>query len=835
MAVSRVFKVELIGDASDAIAEFKKLSRAGELLASDFDKKVFAGLQAGFNVAKTAIVAVTGAATVLGAAAFGAAQQASDLNETINKSRQIFGSAAGEIEKFASNAATSLGQTKRQAIDAAATFGIFGKAAGLSGRDLSKFSTDFVTLASDLASFNNTRPEDAIEAIGAALRGESEPIRRFGVLINDAALKTAALEKGIYDGNGALTAQQKTLAATELIFRQTTDAQGDFERTSGGLANQIKILRASLQDVVTNIGQVLLPVFERLVTFINKNVVPALQIFASQLGEQGIKKASLLAIASLGDFGVAAIEGFRTATNATLGFLRTLLLTFEALKAIQAAVNFFKGNVTGFVRDFVGVVGSAAAVKGIRQLEADANKAFDALLKGAQLARPEAEALIKSQGSLGNVTDVLSRKYGNLATTTTAATETFKNVGSATSKAAKATKDAITVTDDFAKKVKALESAQKEFDDATKSVTRTQKSLKSAQDQVKSSDEALTRAKEKLAAALRGQGRDSEAAKRAARNVAQAQRDLQRAGMAVTSALDKQADAEQKLQDLRNKAPDSRKVSDAEFDLEGAKIGVEEATLRVKEAEQELADTLKDPEASAIEKRRAELNLVNAKRALTEAIVEVGDAEELLIATRATGATAEEIAEAERELEEAKLSVQDAIERQTQATEDLNEANDEYRKIADGIREGDEEYVELTEAVEEAFNRREKAAEELQERLDDATNAAQALSKALSDLDTAKAGVSGVRMGGKGDMLEFRANGGPVAAGRPYIVGERGPELFVPGASGSIIPNGRTGTVVNVVVNAGVGTSGTQVGQEIVDVLRQYTRVSGPLSQYVEV
>ena len=46
MAVSRVFKVELIGDASDAIAEFKKLSRAGELLASDFDKKVFAGLQA---------------------------------------------------------------------------------------------------------------------------------------------------------------------------------------------------------------------------------------------------------------------------------------------------------------------------------------------------------------------------------------------------------------------------------------------------------------------------------------------------------------------------------------------------------------------------------------------------------------------------------------------------------------------------------------------------------------------------------------------------------------------------------------------------------------------
>jgi hypothetical protein len=50
--------------------------------------------------------------------------------------------------------------------------------------------------------------------------------------------------------------------------------------------------------------------------------------------------------------------------------------------------------------------------------------------------------------------------------------------------------------------------------------------------------------------------------------------------------------------------------------------------------------------------------------------------------------------------------------------------------------------------------------------------------------------------GGTGFMASFakaitgRASGGPVAAGRPYIVGERGPELFVPGSSGGIVPNG---------------------------------------------
>ena len=46
-----------------------------------------------------------------------------------------------------------------------------------------------------------------------------------------------------------------------------------------------------------------------------------------------------------------------------------------------------------------------------------------------------------------------------------------------------------------------------------------------------------------------------------------------------------------------------------------------------------------------------------------------------------------------------------------------------------------------------------------------------------------------------GNKIEVgaRAMGGPVSAGSPYLVGEQGPELFVPGASGSIVPNGALG------------------------------------------
>ncbi len=82
-------------------------------------------------------------------------------------------------------------------------------------------------------------------------------------------------------------------------------------------------------------------------------------------------------------------------------------------------------------------------------------------------------------------------------------------------------------------------------------------------------------------------------------------------------------------------------------------------------------------------------------------------------------------------------------------------------------------------------------------------------------------------------VMGFRANGGPVSSGFPYVVGERGPELFMPSTSGKIIPNNqtRTGSVnnFNITVNAGIGTNPTQVGKEIVDAIKRFEKTSGPV------
>jgi hypothetical protein len=215
-----------------------------QLKAFGTSAKTVAGAVGGLSLAFGTVQSVLGPAI----------KAASNMEESLSKVNVVFGKGARDVEKFASSAAKNLGQSKQAVLEAAGVFGTFGKAAGLAGTDLALFSNDFTQLATDLASFNNTTPEEAVQAIGAALRGESEPLRRYGVLLNDATLKQEAMTLGIYDGKGALTSQQKILAAQSAIFKQTGDAQGDFMRTSDGLANSTRTLSATFKDLQAKFG-----------------------------------------------------------------------------------------------------------------------------------------------------------------------------------------------------------------------------------------------------------------------------------------------------------------------------------------------------------------------------------------------------------------------------------------------------------------------------------------------------------------------------------------------------------------------------------------------------
>ena len=208
---------------------------------------------------------------------------ASDMNETMSKTAVIFGEGFNKVNQFAEQSANTMGMSKKAALDASSTFALFGKSAGLAGDDLGAFSGDLVKLSADFASFYNTSPEEAITSIGAALRGESEPIRKYNILINEASLKQEAMRMGlIKTTQGALSPQVRVLAAHALILNQSKDAQGDFARTADGAANTMRILSANMENAKAKLGAGLLPAFQALLTIL-KPIINGLAAFGTFL------------------------------------------------------------------------------------------------------------------------------------------------------------------------------------------------------------------------------------------------------------------------------------------------------------------------------------------------------------------------------------------------------------------------------------------------------------------------------------------------------------------------------------------------------------------------
>jgi hypothetical protein len=374
----RTLKLEILAETKNFVAGMN----AGEKKTKTFgDKLAEFGKKAGLALA-AATAAVSAFAIKI---AVDGVKAASDLSESVSKVGVLFGDSASKIEAFAESAAASLGQTKQQALDAASTFAIFGSSAGLAGDDLVEFSTDFTNLASDLASFNNTSPEDAIQAIGAALRGEALPLRRYGVLLDEATLRQAAFELGIISTTKqALTPQQKVLAAQQVIYKQTTAAQGDFLRTSDGLANSQRILNAQLSNIRTEIGTALLPIVLKLTQIFSNNVLPVIQsvadAFSSRAG--GLGEGLFEFVDGVKLFLLPIIDGAINAFNDIKGAIRENIDEFQSFFNVVKSLAPIIGTTIGAALNVVGdiaavVINVISNVLGV--ISGIVNKAIDAI------------------------------------------------------------------------------------------------------------------------------------------------------------------------------------------------------------------------------------------------------------------------------------------------------------------------------------------------------------------------------------------------------------------------------------------------------------------------
>lgn len=188
---------------------------------------------------------------------------ASNLGESINAVNKIFGDSAKEIKNWGKNNATQFGLSQQAFNELAVPLGASLKNAGLSMDDVSSNTINLTKRAADMASVFNVDVEEALTAIQAALRGESDPIERFGVSVNAAAVEQRALADSGKAAASELTDQEKIVARLGLIFDQTKTSAGDFTDTQDSLANAQRRLTATIETVQAKLGAVLLPILEK--------------------------------------------------------------------------------------------------------------------------------------------------------------------------------------------------------------------------------------------------------------------------------------------------------------------------------------------------------------------------------------------------------------------------------------------------------------------------------------------------------------------------------------------------------------------------------------------
>jgi len=263
--VSRRITVQFIGDASSLNRATAQAESATGTLGGKL-KKFGAVAAVGLAVAGTAAVKFAGDAI----------SGASDLNETLSKSKVIFGKNAAAMEKWAGSAARSAGLSKQAALESAASFGDMFSQLGFAGKQAAGMSKDVVQLSADLGSFNNLPTAEVTDMMSAAFRGEYDSLQRVIPNINAARVEHEALAATGKKSAKELTAQEKAAATLAIVQKDGARAAGDFARTSGGLANQQKILRAQFDNVKAAVGKALLPVVTQFVTFLNNKGIPAI-------------------------------------------------------------------------------------------------------------------------------------------------------------------------------------------------------------------------------------------------------------------------------------------------------------------------------------------------------------------------------------------------------------------------------------------------------------------------------------------------------------------------------------------------------------------------------
>lgn len=760
---------QAINEIKRAQGAFNKFAASGKLFQS-----------VGASLTKNITLPMVAAS----AGIYKAVQAASTLQESLSKTEAVFGENAAQVKAWARTTSAAFGVNQQAALEAAGTYGNLFRAFGLSSGQAQGMSTTLVELAADMASFNNVPIEDALLALRSGLSGETEPLKRFGVALNDQRLRLKAAELGLGEYSGQLPVAIKTQAAFALIMQDTALQQGDVARTSQGLANQQKFLAAQVADLRAEFGMAFMPIMLQLVTILREQVIPQFQRFTDfvrSLSPETVKTATKIAL-FVGVLGpmlfaigkiIISIANFKKAMialNLTMAANPILLIVMAITTLIAIFAVAYKSNekfrlsVNKIANAIIGFVEGAVnyAIQYINLWI----KAINLVIKGANLFGA-------NLSEIGELSDVAFKRLSTVAQAT-------KEVGEeATDTAGAIVDDYVPAFDDLGL---AAEQAGKQTDKAKEATKKLNAEMK----------KTLT----------------------AARDAAQVVVDN------LEKALDSATDKLNEAKDAFNSFKDT---------IKGAVTSVLNFGKAVETGDFLSGLTAQAADATAFaEKVRKLIELGLSERALRQ-VLDAGFEAGTTIADNiiAGGTTVVQ-------------QVNALVDSVAQVADQVGEFGAKTFYQA-GITQGEMLVAGIRAALDQAqaeLNARIAALTRFEE--------GGGVAAAAAASDVTKTGKGGLKpgptkvtkpsvaqqlqtasklaaMARSGAFARF-ASGGVVRQRTFGMLGEAGPEAVIPLNKASGL-----GTTVNIVVNAGLGTDGAAVGRVIVDAIKKFERTSGPV------
>lgn len=214
---------------------------------------------------------------------------ASDAEQSLGATETVFGKFAKTVTKRSEEAAQAVGLSANSYRELANQTGALLANAGLPMKQVTEITDDLIGRASDLAATFGGTTKDAVSALGSALKGEYDPLEKYGISLKESKVQAILAKKGWDDLTGSAYDQKRALVIRDEVMRQSAKAQGQFARESDTLAGQQQRLAAEFDNVKVKVGNVLLPVLADLMAWVGDKVVPAINDLVDGLEDAGPK------------------------------------------------------------------------------------------------------------------------------------------------------------------------------------------------------------------------------------------------------------------------------------------------------------------------------------------------------------------------------------------------------------------------------------------------------------------------------------------------------------------------------------------------------------------